>query len=286
VGDADSGGTPGRMGGLAYWNGGFNTFAATGSPADNKIVIDHMAIGDVTNIYNDKDPAQKLLEKALFSQGKVPFYTGQQITMLVGTAGKIITGLEENKKYWVNVTDDGWKVTLHLNQAFAMSGTNPVALKDTGTLCYITGTNVYKAKGNMSEAAVQMLATNMAQNFDGRANLFVTSYDNTITINGFTGWSTQNSTGSVEGVNIKIGRTVGVLITSAGAVVVEPHKYQQNDRIDVINTQYLGKGFLRPFSTVDLPPTHDIKGKTIICEYTMANYAPTAHGVIINAAKA
>ena len=74
----------------------------------------------------------------------------------------------------------------------------------------------------------------------------------------------------------KIGAVVDVFVSDFGMLTVLPDRWLDNGDIYILDSEYFGLSYLRPFKTEDLPNTHDSLKKIIVGELTLEARAEKA----------
>lgn len=249
----------GRMGGIHYFTGGWNTFTCTGDAGTNIISADSTG----------------------FSQDVTPFYTGCQVTLYATGTGKLFKNVEKNGMYYARMTDaTGYAMTLHRTPADAQANTNIVALGDTGSgTLKITTANIVKGEGKFTEDLCNKLGTMINLNGGLReATIGIIHTSKARALRDFTGYETVARSPEYK----TKGTSVSVYETDGGTVAFIKHRMQDPTRVDFIAQNRWNKGFIRPITAEDIPPGTDEVGKTLVCEMTCESLAHIYNGAAIN----
>ena len=95
---------------------------------------------------------------------------------------------------------------------------------------------------------------------------------------GFTGVATKYKDASDR---VSIG-TTDIYVSDFGEVAFVPDRFQQANRVDILQMDMWSVDFLRPFQTTDLAKTGDSDKKLLLAEWTLTAKAPNANFGIFN----
>lgn len=93
---------------------------------------------------------------------------------------------------------------------------------------------------------------------------------------------TGNSTRFDKGEDQTVYAAVDVYISDFGSLKVMPSRLNRSRDVFVLQSDKLYLAWLRPYATKDLATTGDSVRKQLVCEYTLENRQPRAHGAILD----
>jgi hypothetical protein len=70
-----------------------------------------------------------------------------------------------------------------------------------------------------------------------------------------------------------------VYVSDFGSVNVVPNRFQRERDAFVLDPEYAGVSFLRPFSTVELAKTGDAEKRMLVVEWGLKVHTEAAHGL-------
>lgn len=151
-------------------------------------------------------------------------------------------------------------------QGVAVPGNKTTARKMAGIPGLIT-TNVL-ANGGTTRVITRSLITQAlktAWTKGGEPNILIVSGDNKVNISALTTSNTKN----IDAKRKEVVEAVDVIDTDFGRVEVKASRFQTDDKIFVLDPQYLAVAWLRRFKKKDLPSTDDAISGIIKGEMTL-----------------
>ena len=131
------------------------------------------------------------------------------------------------------------------------------------------------ANGTLRAYTEALLKAGLKKCFDlgGNPDCVMMTASHKQTASGFNGIATNTN-------DIKDKRVIGavdVYVSDFGEVTFVPNRFQQENRVDILEMDKWELSYLRPFQTKELAKTGDSDKRMLLTEYTLTARAPTAN---------
>lgn len=165
-----------------------------------------------------------------------------------------------------------------INNSNKVTGNDNTA-RQFGGLPYFITSNVFGNSGTSRNLTWDLINSSIesVKVAGGSPNVIVTSLRNKRVISALLPIDT---TRFQKAESKKVVSTVDVLVTDFGTLTIMPDRWLGNEDVYLLDAQYLGLSYLRPFSKEELPNTSDNLQKLIVGELTFECRAEAASGRI------